>query len=65
MTRHEALDARRYLLRVTYEDLAGRVGLSLSAVWTVLRGAESLIPMNRTRILNRIERALDEIEAQT
>lgn len=62
-TRHEALDARRYDLRTSYTELARRVGRSLTTVWRVLRGEETLA--NVDAVLDDIERALDEIEAQT
>lgn len=61
-TRHEALDARRYDLRTSYTELARRVGRSLTTVWRVLRGEETLA--NVDAVLDDIERALDEIEKE-
>lgn len=66
-SRPEMLLRRKLLLGLaaSYRELGNKVGASQTAVRAVLTEQETGIEINRDRMLDDIERALDAIEAET
>jgi len=59
----DALD-RKDRLGVSFSELGRRTGASHTAISRLLNNVPTAIAMDRARLLRRVNRALDEIEAE-